>query len=89
MLKQTNEDLSRDLEHTSQELQEAQQQLDLLQEQASRLHDDREMYASEPLHGTTTNQGFYSSTQYIQQLKKQLVKYCKTSVKNRRCLFDV
>ncbi|XP_046890340.1 EF-hand calcium-binding domain-containing protein 4B [Hypomesus transpacificus] len=43
MLKQTNEDLARDLEHTSQELEVAQQQLDLLQEQASRLHDDREM----------------------------------------------
>ncbi|KAM4618189.1 EF-hand calcium-binding domain-containing protein 4B [Polymixia lowei] len=43
MLKQTNEDLVRDLEHCSQELMLAQQQLNLLQEQSTRLRDEREM----------------------------------------------
>ncbi|XP_066580267.1 EF-hand calcium-binding domain-containing protein 4B [Amia ocellicauda] len=42
-LKQTNEELGRELERTCQELALAQEQLNLLQEQASRLHEEREM----------------------------------------------
>lgn len=39
----TNEELSRELEHTCQELVLAQEQLGILQEQASRLQQEREM----------------------------------------------
>ncbi|KAM9754733.1 EF-hand calcium-binding domain-containing protein 4B [Menidia menidia] len=42
-LKQTNDELARELEHTSQELILAQEQLALLQEQSSRLHEEKEM----------------------------------------------
>ncbi|KAG7214917.1 hypothetical protein INR49_005192, partial [Caranx melampygus] len=42
-LKQTNDDLARELEHTSQELILAQEQLSLLQEQSTRLHEEKEM----------------------------------------------
>lgn len=42
-LKQTNDELARDLEHTSQELILAQEQLGLLQEQSTRLHEEKEM----------------------------------------------
>ncbi|KAG9335198.1 hypothetical protein JZ751_005550 [Albula glossodonta] len=42
-LKQTNEGLLRELEHTCQELALAQEQLCVLQEQSSRLHQEREM----------------------------------------------
>ncbi|XP_071374213.1 EF-hand calcium-binding domain-containing protein 4B [Centroberyx affinis] len=42
-LKQTNDELARDLEHSSQELMLAQEQLSLLQEQSSRLHEEKEM----------------------------------------------
>ncbi|XP_008291518.1 ras and EF-hand domain-containing protein homolog [Stegastes partitus] len=42
-LKQTNDELARELEHTSQELTLAQEQLSLLQEQSTRLHEEREM----------------------------------------------
>uniref|UniRef100_A0AAQ5ZTJ5 EF-hand domain-containing protein n=1 Tax=Amphiprion ocellaris TaxID=80972 RepID=A0AAQ5ZTJ5_AMPOC len=42
-LKQTNDELARELEHTSQELILAQEQLSLLQEQSTRLHEEKEM----------------------------------------------
>ncbi|AWP08802.1 putative EF-hand calcium-binding domain-containing protein 4B-like [Scophthalmus maximus] len=42
-LKQTNDDLARELEQSSQELSLAQEQLTLLQEQSSRLHEEKEM----------------------------------------------
>ncbi|CAJ1057172.1 EF-hand calcium-binding domain-containing protein 4B [Xyrichtys novacula] len=42
-LKQTNDELTRELEHTSQELMLAQDQLSLLQEQSTRLHEEKEM----------------------------------------------
>ncbi|XP_053175930.1 EF-hand calcium-binding domain-containing protein 4B [Scomber japonicus] len=42
-LKQTNNELARELDHTNQELVLAQEQLSLLQEQASRLHEEKEM----------------------------------------------
>ncbi|KAK7160450.1 hypothetical protein R3I93_008180 [Phoxinus phoxinus] len=42
-LKQYNDDLSRELEHTTQELSLAHEQLMLLQDQSSRLHEEREM----------------------------------------------
>jgi len=42
----TNEELSRELEHTCQELELAQEQLGILQEQASRLQQEREMSVS-------------------------------------------
>ncbi|XP_062276838.1 EF-hand calcium-binding domain-containing protein 4B [Scomber scombrus] len=42
-LKQTNNELARELDHTNQELVLAQEQLGLLQEQASRLHEEKEM----------------------------------------------
>ncbi|XP_041650693.1 EF-hand calcium-binding domain-containing protein 4B isoform X2 [Cheilinus undulatus] len=42
-LKQTNDELARELEHTSQELVLAQDQLSLLQEQSTRLHEEKEM----------------------------------------------
>lgn len=42
-LKQTNDELMRELEHTSQELILAQEQLALLQEQSSRLHEEKEI----------------------------------------------
>lgn len=42
-LKQTNEELVRELDHSSQELMMAQEQLGLLQEQSSHLHEEREM----------------------------------------------
>ncbi|XP_060932937.1 EF-hand calcium-binding domain-containing protein 4B [Limanda limanda] len=42
-LKQTNDDLARELDHTSQELSLAQEQLGYLQEQSSRLHEEKEM----------------------------------------------
>ncbi|KAM9376595.1 EF-hand calcium-binding domain-containing protein 4B isoform 2-T4 [Pholidichthys leucotaenia] len=42
-LKQTNDELARELEHTSQELILAQEQLGLLQEQSTRLHEEKEM----------------------------------------------
>ncbi|MGH0156705.1 UNVERIFIED_CONTAM: hypothetical protein FKN15_058383 [Acipenser sinensis] len=44
-LKQTNEELGKDLERTFQELALAQQQLQHLHEEASRLHEEREMLA--------------------------------------------
>ncbi|XP_041853618.1 EF-hand calcium-binding domain-containing protein 4B isoform X2 [Melanotaenia boesemani] len=42
-LKQTNDELARELEHISQELILAQEQLCLLQEQSTRLHEEKEM----------------------------------------------
>uniref|UniRef100_A0A667ZI89 Calcium release activated channel regulator 2A n=1 Tax=Myripristis murdjan TaxID=586833 RepID=A0A667ZI89_9TELE len=42
-LKQTNDELTRELEHTNQELVLAQEQLNLLQEQSCRLHEEKEM----------------------------------------------
>uniref|UniRef100_A0A3B5LH09 EF-hand domain-containing protein n=1 Tax=Xiphophorus couchianus TaxID=32473 RepID=A0A3B5LH09_9TELE len=42
-LKQTNDDLARELELVSQELTLAQEQLGLLQEQSARLHEEKEM----------------------------------------------
>ncbi|KAK5598868.1 hypothetical protein CRENBAI_002989 [Crenichthys baileyi] len=42
-LKQTNDDLARELELVSQELTLAQEQLSLLQEQSTRLHEEKEM----------------------------------------------
>uniref|UniRef100_A0A8C4HCZ6 EF-hand domain-containing protein n=1 Tax=Dicentrarchus labrax TaxID=13489 RepID=A0A8C4HCZ6_DICLA len=42
-LKQTNDELARELEHTSQELILAQEQLSVLQEQSTRLHEEKEM----------------------------------------------
>ncbi|XP_003967247.2 ras and EF-hand domain-containing protein homolog isoform X1 [Takifugu rubripes] len=42
-LKQTNDELARELDHTSHELVLAQEQLCLLQEQATRLHEEKEM----------------------------------------------
>ncbi|XP_044213244.1 EF-hand calcium-binding domain-containing protein 4B isoform X1 [Thunnus albacares] len=42
-LKQTNNELARELDHTSQELISAQEQLSLLQEQSTRLHEEKEM----------------------------------------------
>ncbi|XP_070686730.1 EF-hand calcium-binding domain-containing protein 4B [Pempheris klunzingeri] len=42
-LKQTNDELARELEHTSQELILAQDQLGLLQEQATRLYEEKEI----------------------------------------------
>ncbi|XP_015230178.1 PREDICTED: ras and EF-hand domain-containing protein homolog isoform X1 [Cyprinodon variegatus] len=42
-LKQTNDDLARELELVSQELTLAQEQLSLLQEQSARLHEEKEM----------------------------------------------
>ncbi|XP_038562582.1 ras and EF-hand domain-containing protein homolog [Micropterus salmoides] len=42
-LKQTNDELARELEHTSQELLLAQEQLSVLQEQSARLHEEKEM----------------------------------------------
>ncbi|KAI3371576.1 hypothetical protein L3Q82_024140, partial [Scortum barcoo] len=42
-LKQTNDELLRELEHTSQELILAQEQLSVLQEQSTRLHEEKEM----------------------------------------------
>ncbi|XP_034542443.1 ras and EF-hand domain-containing protein homolog [Notolabrus celidotus] len=42
-LKQTNDELARELESTSQELMLAQDQLSMLQEQSTRLHEDKEM----------------------------------------------
>ncbi|XP_068595530.1 EF-hand calcium-binding domain-containing protein 4B [Brachionichthys hirsutus] len=42
-LKQTNDELLRELEHTSQELMLAQGQLSELQEQSARLHEEKEM----------------------------------------------
>uniref|UniRef100_UPI003AAA796D EF-hand calcium-binding domain-containing protein 4B n=1 Tax=Centroberyx gerrardi TaxID=166262 RepID=UPI003AAA796D len=42
-LKQTNDELARDLEHTSQELMLTQEQLGLLQEQSAHLHEEKEM----------------------------------------------
>uniref|UniRef100_A0A3Q1F8F7 Calcium release activated channel regulator 2A n=1 Tax=Acanthochromis polyacanthus TaxID=80966 RepID=A0A3Q1F8F7_9TELE len=42
-LKQTNDELARELEHTTQELTLAQEQLSLLQEQSTRLHEEKEM----------------------------------------------
>lgn len=42
-LKQTNEELTRDLKRRAQELALAQDQLGLLQEQSSHLHEDRDM----------------------------------------------
>ncbi|XP_029009714.1 EF-hand calcium-binding domain-containing protein 4B [Betta splendens] len=42
-LKQTNDELARELDHTTQELLSAQEQLNLLQEQSTRLHEEKEM----------------------------------------------
>ncbi|XP_041794877.1 EF-hand calcium-binding domain-containing protein 4B [Chelmon rostratus] len=42
-LKQTNDELARDLEHISRELIQAQEQLSVLQEQSTRLHEEKEM----------------------------------------------
>ncbi|XP_044049694.1 EF-hand calcium-binding domain-containing protein 4B [Siniperca chuatsi] len=42
-LKQTNDELTLELEHTSQELILAQEQLSVLQEQSTRLHEEKEM----------------------------------------------
>ncbi|KAM9351633.1 EF-hand calcium-binding domain-containing protein 4B [Symphorus nematophorus] len=42
-LKQTNDELARELEHVSQELILAQEQLGVLQEQSTRLHEEKEM----------------------------------------------
>ncbi|XP_067358435.1 EF-hand calcium-binding domain-containing protein 4B isoform X1 [Channa argus] len=42
-LRETNEELARELEHTSHELILAQEQLSLLQEQSTLLHEDKEM----------------------------------------------
>ncbi|KAM7396402.1 hypothetical protein PAMP_019445 [Pampus punctatissimus] len=42
-LKQTNDELARELDHTSQELLLAQEQLSLLQEQSTRLHEEKEL----------------------------------------------
>ncbi|XP_018558992.1 EF-hand calcium-binding domain-containing protein 4B [Lates calcarifer] len=42
-LKQTNDELARELEHTSQELILAQEQLSLLQEQSTQVHEQKEM----------------------------------------------
>ncbi|KAK7891571.1 hypothetical protein WMY93_023534 [Mugilogobius chulae] len=42
-LKQTNDELARELQHTSQELTLAQEQLLLLQHQSTRLHEEREI----------------------------------------------
>ncbi|KAM4572606.1 EF-hand calcium-binding domain-containing protein 4B [Odontesthes bonariensis] len=42
-LKETNDELAQELEHTSQELILAQEHLGLLQEQSSRLHEEKEM----------------------------------------------
>lgn len=43
-LKQTNDDLLRELDNTSQELVLAQEQLNVLQEQSARLHEEKEMW---------------------------------------------
>ncbi|XP_012688537.2 EF-hand calcium-binding domain-containing protein 4B [Clupea harengus] len=43
MLRQTNEELQKELEHTTQELDLAQDHLGLLQEQASQLHEEKEL----------------------------------------------
>lgn len=45
-LKQTNDELVRELDQTSQELLLAQEQLGVLQEQSSRLHEEKEMWVS-------------------------------------------
>ncbi|XP_037538701.1 ras and EF-hand domain-containing protein [Nematolebias whitei] len=42
-LKQTNDELARELEHVSQELTLTQEQLSLLQEQSTQLHEEKEM----------------------------------------------
>lgn len=42
-LKQTNDELARELEHVGQELTLTQEQLSLLQEQSTRLHEEKEM----------------------------------------------
>lgn len=42
-LKQTNDELARELDLTSQELLLAQEQLSVLQEQSTRLHEEKEM----------------------------------------------
>lgn len=52
-LKQTNDDLARELELVSHELTLAQEQLSLLQEQSTRLHEEKEMWVSLLLSRTT------------------------------------
>lgn len=43
-LKQTNDELARELEHTSEELISTQEQLNVLQEQSRQLHEEKEMW---------------------------------------------
>uniref|UniRef100_A0AAQ6AAE3 EF-hand domain-containing protein n=1 Tax=Amphiprion ocellaris TaxID=80972 RepID=A0AAQ6AAE3_AMPOC len=55
-LKQTNDELARELEHTSQELILAQEQLSLLQEQSTRLHEEKEIEDEEELTSSSVRQ---------------------------------
>lgn len=54
-LKQTNDELARELEHTNQELILAQEQLGVLQEQSTWLHEEKEMWVVASL----TYSGFF------------------------------
>ncbi|KAM4906020.1 EF-hand calcium-binding domain-containing protein 4B [Sylvia borin] len=87
-LKQTNQELLRDLEKTSHELSLAQQQLQVLQEEASRLHEEKEM---EVYRVTETLQreksGLLKQLDFLRERNKHLkderdifLQKCKTTV---------
>ncbi|XP_066197146.1 EF-hand calcium-binding domain-containing protein 4B [Sylvia atricapilla] len=87
-LKQTNQELLRDLERTSHELSLAQQQLQVLQEEASRLHEEKEM---EVYRVTETLQreksGLLKQLDFLRERNKHLkderdifLQKCKTTV---------